>query len=179
MPATDPVLPLIVELGLGLLFLSACVHKLRDFSVFKATLEDYQLVPTALSSLISVCIIAAEGLAALGLLSRLYVMPAITCGVVLLSLYSAAMGINLLRGRRDIDCGCTGPAMRQSISQWMVARNVVLAGTAIFVLAPQVPRDLGLVDLMTVVLGVTTAALIYNSANFLIANGPKLQQLRG
>lgn len=179
MPALDPLLALIAELGLGVLFLSACIHKLRAFAVFTATLEEYRLVPAPLTGAAAAATTLLEALAAIGLLSRSYVGPAMGLGLALLALYSAAIAINLLRGRRDIDCGCTGPAMRQSISEWMVVRNVLLMAAGFLAVLPVAPRQIGILDVTTAVFGVVTGALIYNAANFLIANGPKLQQLRG
>ena len=40
---------------------------------------------------------------------------AAAAAALLLALYAGAIGVNLARGRRDIDCGCGGPASRQPI----------------------------------------------------------------
>ena len=51
--------------------------------------------------------------------------PRIVGGAALLLAYAAVMAINLVRGRRFIDCGCGGAA--QPLSLGLVLRNVVLA----------------------------------------------------
>ena len=52
---------------------------------------------------------------------------ALVAAAALLAAYGAAIGVNLARGRRHIDCGCVGPAARRPIGGWLVARNGVLA----------------------------------------------------
>jgi hypothetical protein len=42
-------------------------------------------------------------------------------------LFAVAMGINLRRGRRHIDCGCFQSALKQTLSWTLVVRNVVMA----------------------------------------------------
>jgi hypothetical protein len=174
----DPVFRLIIELGLGVLFLSACVHKLRAPAIFISTLADYQIFPAPLLAPLGWLIVAAEAFAGAALLTRLLAEPGLVCALLLLLGYSAGISLNLVRGRRYIDCGCTGPAMRQSISEWLVVRNLILAGAGALCLQAVIARQLGLIDASTVLFGVLTSALIYSSANFLIASGPKLQQLR-
>ena len=45
----------------------------------------------------------------------------------LLSAFAVAMGINLLRGRRHIDCGCFQGALKQPLRWTLVIRNALLA----------------------------------------------------
>jgi hypothetical protein len=61
----------------------------------------------------------------------------------LLLLFALAMGINLRRGRRHIDCGCFQSALEQTLSWTLVMRNAVLAllmGLAL--LSNDAPHDL-------------------------------------
>jgi hypothetical protein len=46
---------------------------------------------------------------------------------LLLIVFAAAMAINILRGRRHIDCGCFQSALKQTLSWTLVARNAGLA----------------------------------------------------
>ncbi len=170
---------LVIEISLGMLFLFACVQKLRAPGVFASTLADYQILPVALLIPCSWMIVAAEAFAGAGLLSRVLVTPSLKTGVILLLGYSAGIALNLLRGRRYIDCGCTGPANRQTISEWLVVRNLTLAGAGMLCIESGVERELGVVDYTTVFFGLVVASLVYASVNFLIASGPKLRQLRG
>src|SRR5262249_14927936 len=67
----------------------------------------------------------------------------------LLGLYAAAIAVNLARGRRHLDCGCTGPALRRPISGWLVLRNLVLVAIAPADLAPLATPPLGGIDRLT------------------------------
>jgi hypothetical protein len=96
----------------------------------------------------------------------------------LLALYAGAMGVNLARGRRHIDCGCMGPAARQSLSGWLIARNLLLALVALAGLQRTVPRELYWLDLVSVAAAVSALVLIYAAINHLIANAPNLARLR-
>ncbi len=87
----------------------------------------------------------------------------------MLLVYAAAVGVNLRRGRRHIDCGCAGPAARRPISGWLVARNVVLAAAALAGLAPVAPRGLVWVDAFTVVAATTALAACWTAADQLLA----------
>ena len=103
---------------------------------------------------------------------------AILAIAVLLLVYTLAIGINLLRGRRDIDCGCGGPARRQTLSGWLVARNLVLMVLGLGCFMPVTARVLYWMDFVTIGLGVLAFLLLYATVNSLVANQPKLQQLR-
>jgi hypothetical protein len=75
----------------------------------------------------------------------------------LLLLFALAMGINLRRGRRHIDCGCFQNALKQTLSWALVMRNVVLALLAgLALLSNQVPDDL-----LTLVNGYLTGGALF------------------
>jgi len=104
------------------LFASAALHKIRTFTEFTGFVAGYRLLPEGLVRLGSGLIVAAELTAipaALGLIPGLTQLPAL-----LLLAYASAMGVNLLRGRNDVDCGCGGTPM--PISWAAVARNLAL-----------------------------------------------------
>jgi hypothetical protein len=46
-------------------------------------------------------------------------------GLLLLS-FSVAMGVNLRRGRKDLNCGCSGARQPQKISGRLILRNAIL-----------------------------------------------------
>ncbi len=173
----DPTIAIMLRLSLALLLLTAALHKLRVFDRFRETVLDYRLLPPALAGVASVGILGAEMGIAAALLS-----PAATFGLLgaagLLGTYGAAIGINLWRGRRHIDCGCVGPALRQSLSEWLVVRNGGLVTLALAGLAPVASRPLGWIDVVTIAGGVAVLAATYGSVNQLIANAPELARLR-
>jgi len=67
--------------------------------------------------------------------------------VGLLLLITAAVGLNVLRGRTHIDCGCGwGPEV--PLGGGLLLRNLVLAAAALLVLLPVTPRETVWLDLV-------------------------------
>ena len=109
-----------------LIFIAAVVQKFRQPNDFIRALAGYRLVPDGALRFWWLLPLA-ELLAALELL--LSIGESRWLALSLLLLYAAAIAINLLRGRYDIDCGCGGEAT--PIGWGLVMRNVVLAGLAV------------------------------------------------
>ena len=161
----DPVFGWITRVSLGVLFASAFAHKLRDIDRFAAILQGYRLLPLRLTRPAAIAVAAAEAATA-GMLA----VPALdplgsAAALLLLAVYCAAIGVNLARGRRDIDCGCLGPANRQRISPWLLIRNGVLAVGAAIVLADAGARALTGIDAVSIVAGVGVIALIWQAVH--------------
>ena len=125
--ASTPPYNLVAALILSYVFVLAGLHKCRAPAEFATTLANYRILPEGIDP--AMRIPAPRG----GNHDRR--CPADTChGTVLaafsagtlLCIYMAAIAVNLLRGRRNIDCGCGGPAQKQTISEWMIARNGIL-----------------------------------------------------
>ena len=177
MTQIDPVILLVLRLTLAFIFVTALAHKLKDPRAFSAAVAEYQLLPSAL---------LIPGTAALLLLEVLVVLALVLPGlghfgawgaVASLTLYAGAMSVNLARGRRDIDCGCSGPALRQQLSEWLVLRNATLVALAVLAAQPTTGRVLSGWDASTIVFGVVALLLLYSTENHLIANQPKLKAL--
>jgi hypothetical protein len=172
----DPVFALVARLALALLFASAAAHKLRDLDAFRAALAGYRLVPERALGAAAFALVALELVAAAGLVaSRAFGVLALA----LLAAYTAAIAVNLARGRREIDCGCFGPAARQPLSGALLLRNATLLGAAALACAPVAGRALSWIDAFSIAGGVSFAALAFASQNALIANAPRLRALRG
>jgi len=175
----DPVVVLALRAAGAALFASAALHKLRGFAEFRVALADYQLVPWWTSGIAARALVAAECATAVLLLSPLARPTGFAAAAGLLALYGAAIAVNLLRGRRDIDCGCFGPAQRAPLGVGLVVRNALLAAVALTGLLPTVDRPLGGVDAITAAALVLALALLHAAASQLIANAPRLRSLRG
>ncbi len=151
----------------------AAVHKLRDIGAFRAAVEQYQLVPPLWAVPTGALLIAAEwGLAVGVCLPRVGSVLALAAAALFV-LYGAAMTVNLIRGRPDIDCGCSGPAGRQPISVALVARNVVLAGVAAAGALPVSLRQWHWLDALTVAAAVIALVALYAAADGLMANASR------
>jgi hypothetical protein len=161
--ALDPVFGWIVRLGLALLFAAAVTHKLRDMPRFIATLQGYRLLPRALAAPAAIVLCAAEGATAATLAVPALDPLGAIAALGLLCTYGAAVGINLARGRRDIDCGCLGPANRQTLSPWLLVRNGVLALGTATLLAGVGGRELIWLDVFSIACGVAVLALLWHA----------------
>lgn len=174
----DPLITIIISICMSLLFGFAVVHKLKAFAVFRATMDEYQLIPKQLSGPAAVFLIMLELLAAILVL----VAPTQTAGLlvmaVLLFIYTVGISINLLRGRRDIDCGCSGPASRHELSGWLVLRNLILLSLALLALNPLAQRPMNWLDAVVVLFSVLVASGLYMGLNQLLAQAPRLAALR-
>jgi len=149
---------------LAVVFLIAFLHKVGAPASFVTTLKAYRLLPDGLALIAAYALIAAELVAAFALLVN-SVFGSIAA-VSLLAIYALAILVNLLRGRRDIDCGCSGPYVRQTLSGWLIARNIGLIAVALLTMLPAAePRNLGVLDWFTSLAAAATFGLIYFSAN--------------
>lgn len=171
----DPAIGWILALSLGLLLASAAVHKLRNPARFRSALAGYRLLPEAALSASGVVVIGIEFAAA-----ALLVLPAErplggALAAALMAAYGTAIGINLLRGRTRIDCGCLGVGTSDRIAWWMVGRNVALALVALVVRLPATPRELEALDWVTVAGTVAVVALLFSTVGRLAS----LPSLRG
>ncbi len=166
----DPVAGAIVCGGCAWLFGFAAVHKLRSPAQFAGTLSGYRVLPAFLSAPASVLLPILEGLTALGLLLGRTREAASLLGCGLLVAYAAAMGVNLLRGRRHLDCGCLGAHQRGRISGALVWRNLLLAPVlAAAGCSRWGVRPWNWLDIGTTFVAVCAFALLYTAANGLLA----------
>lgn len=175
----DPIFIIASALAVAVLLASAATHKLRAPGRFARQLADYQLLPEALVRPISRVIPLLELLIAFALLVPFSRAIAAVSAAVLIALYAAAIGINLWRGRRDIDCGCAGPDQAQPLRPILLARNAVLVALALLASSTPIVRDLGFFDGFVTLAASAVALLIYAAADGLLANSPLLLKLIG
>lgn len=162
---TDPTFALTVRWALALVFLSAVAHKLKAAAAFRTTLANYRLLPERLLTPTAYSIIVLELVAVAALLSNSRLGSGMASG--LLMIYTLAIVINLARGRLDIDCGCSGAAIRQTLSAWLVVRNAGLLAAALVTVPAANPRPLHPLDWFTALAAVATFILIYSAATML------------
>jgi len=173
----DPVVLATLRAALALLFAAAALHKLRDPAGFGAVLAEYRVLPRSLLRAGVWLVPALEAGIALALLAPGRLGPAAAAG--LLTSYAAAVGLNLARGRRELDCGCLGPGQRQPISGALVARNALLAAGALACLLRVAPRALVWLDFATIAAASACLVLLWLGAQRALALRPRLAALRG
>jgi len=178
----DPTLPHIFAALLAIIFLGGAGQKLRDVDGFVMAVEQYRLLPERWAAVAAKSLLAAEIAAGLLLLPLATRAAGAGLALALLIAFTVAITINLLRGRRAIDCGCGGPEGGQHLSWGLVLRNVTLGAMAALssaTLATEIPRTLVWLDGLTLVAGTLALYGLYAAANQLMTNRPRLLKLRG
>lgn len=178
----DPVLTRAAGAALAVIFIAGAWQKLRDAELFRGAVENYRLLPDAMvgpfSRLLPLWELAAGAL----LLFPATRAAAGGLALPLLLAVTGAVAVNLLRGRRDFDCGCGGLAAghvgEQTLGWGLVLRNGVLAAALLLALREDVSRPLVWVDYLSVAGGTLALIGLYIAANQLMANQPRLQALR-
>lgn len=146
------------------MFLNAGMMKYRHSHYSQQALEAYQLTPKAMSKSLNRCLFSFELLLVPALIIPATQALALYLAALLLSIYALAIAINLLRGRKRLDCGCNGPEARQSISWWLVLRNISMV-----LLLLWVPAQSGFASPTVYVL-----ALLCSAAIILLRQGAQL-----
>lgn len=174
MDGLDPVGVWTLRLFVAALLARAAVAKLRAPRHFAAAIRDYALVPEAIVGALAVAFLGAELLLAIALLVPITASGAAFGTAALLALYTGAIGLNLLRGRRDIDCGCAGPAARQPLHEGLVLRNGAYLAAALVAGLTPAARALHWIDLSTIAAGALSLLALSVAVDGLIANAPRL-----
>ena len=173
----DPAIVLLARTSLSLLFGVAAAHKLLHPRELLAALDAYDLASRRFNTAIARLLPLLEFAVAIGtwiLPTRVY---ASLLAAALLTIYAAAIGINLARGRHDLDCGCTAFGRRSPIAGWMLARNAILTVLAVLAAAPVAPRTLTLTDALTVTGGLCVLTLIYLAVGGLLRTATSARRL--
>ncbi len=175
----DPAIHVALRLSLALLLLGAFRHKARDVAGFRAAVANYRILPAWAVTAGAALLLAGELGVGIALHAPGLAGAAALAAAALLTLYSVAIGVNLVRGRRDIDCGCSGPGARRTLGVGLLVRNAVLIATAALCAVPTSGRPLLWLDALTVTGGAAALALLYGAYDAALANAPRLRELRG
>jgi hypothetical protein len=126
-----PSLLFVLETAAGLtgalVFARAAAFKLRDVEAFADALAGYRILPIGLVGAAARILPVIEATCALALVAPWTRTAGGLAAAGLLVGFALAMAVNLLRGRREIDCGCGDPARRQPLAWSLVGRNLGLA----------------------------------------------------
>ena len=164
----DPLLNLAIALPISVLLISASQHKRADLPRFRAQLGAYDVLPASTVATSATLLPWAELGTGLALLVPALRPAAAAIACALFATYALAIAVNLIRGRKDIDCGCGGPA--QPLSWLLVARNALLVGLSLALTLPVLERSLSAVDAFALGLTTLLACLGYLAAGQLLHN---------
>lgn len=169
----DPALALTAALLLAGILAAGGSSKLAEPLAFAGVVANYRLLPTGLVAPFAFALPVVEVGTALGLLLPATRPAAAGLAAGLLLLFAAAMAINLLRGRGDIDCGCHAGPMRQRIGWPLVVRNLALAaGIGAVALGGSAARPLTGLDWLTVAAAAGSLGLLHAAVGRLFGLAP-------
>lgn len=176
--ALDPTLAWALRWALAGVWLLAAVHKAADPAAFRTAVAGYRLVPEMLTAAVARTLFCIELAVAAGL-----VIPATSGGAglasaALLALYAGAMAVNLARGRRDLDCGCSAPGTLRPLGEGLLVRNAVLAALSLVAALPPASRRFEWLDGFTVAAAAATLLLLHFGAEAVFTNAPRSRSLR-
>jgi uncharacterized membrane protein len=177
MLTVDPTASWTISIALTLIFGASAAIKFAEFGEFRAAVANYRIVPESLAAIAAAIVPVAEVAGGLGILIPRTHHAAAALLLMLLAVFTAAIVANLMRGRLHVDCGCFGSALRQPLSWWLPARNAALMVLAAISIARTGERSMTPLDLVTIVFGAATVAVLYIAANYLLANLPRLRTL--
>jgi hypothetical protein len=173
----DPVYSLTISAAAGLVLVQGAWQKWQQHEAFAAAMQDYELIPDVAVPSASRALIATEATIGLALLWPCSHPWALLAGIALLVMVTAAVVLNLLRGRTAISCGCGG-ASDQQISWSLVMRNGLFATLLGLAAQPWSDRQLIPLDYLTCLVGALMLAGFYAVVGQLLSNQPRLDALR-
>lgn len=115
-----------IALFFAYLFIFSAITKIKGFSDHVEIVTSYKVLPSLFSITFSLGFIAVEVISSLLIILRFHVVIGITLLGVLTFIYSIAILINLLRGRRDLSCGCGEVLGDHNLSYKLVVRNALI-----------------------------------------------------
>jgi hypothetical protein len=167
----DPMVSAFAQAILMLVFLAGAWSKLRARETFEGVVYNYRILPEFAVAPVSYLLPAVELAIGLGLAWAPTRPYAAGGAVLVLAVFNVAIGINLARGRREIDCGCFSSVLKQHLSSGLIVRNVVLMGLAAWLAwgMPQVTA--GWLDWLVGLAAAVVVALVYMTVALLAAQG--------
>ncbi|HEX6017431.1 MAG TPA: MauE/DoxX family redox-associated membrane protein [Burkholderiaceae bacterium] len=177
LPAIDPVFAHSAAAVVGAVLLIGAVEKLREPESWRDALENYKLLPSAAVPAFARTLPLLEILAGVLLLPLATRQLGALVALALLAMFTAAIAINLLRGRDRIDCGCGGNA-HTPLSTAVVLRTVVLMLLAVAAAAPLLGRATVWLDFVAAGLATLFLLGLYFLANSMLGRQAQLLDLR-
>jgi hypothetical protein len=166
----DPMTLAFAQAILMLVFLAGAWSKLRARETFEGVVYNYRVLPEFAARPASYLLPMIELAVGLGLAYGPTQPYAAAGAVLLLTVFNVAIAVNLLRGRREIDCGCFSSVLKQRLSGGLIVRNLGLMGLAAW-FAWGVPRALvkpaGWLDWTVGLAAALVVALVYMTASLL------------
>lgn len=133
-----------MKIGLATLFISTGIDKIKKFSIHQLIIKEYRIIPENQIRLFTIIEIFAEIFISICLFIGLFHTFTLICAALLFLVYSVAILVNLLRGRKEISCGCGGVLGNHKLSWMLVVRNLCIGAVSVILL--MYPLSLGSLD---------------------------------
>jgi len=157
------------------LFAQAGVHKLdpKNDLYFSSLIAEYGLGNVKIASLVAKLVGVFELAIAVAIVYPATRAEAAVVAAGLLFVYMINMAYQLYQGRRDLDCGCSGPGGELKMSGHLLVRNFIFVVIALFCLAPSNSPAMGMwvLGILLAIIGI----MINLSSEQLIGNAQKLK----
>lgn len=169
-----------LRLGLAGILAISTWQKLRQASEFRAAVAGY-LGPRFAGPLpiafASTTVLAAEAVVAIWLCAPGQPGGAYAAAGLFVG-YAVLMAALLVRGRTDVDCGCSWGVSRQPVSLGLVLRNLVLAALAWLAADGSGEHRLTVLDGAAAILTAAVLFSFYTVFTALLANASNLREAR-
>lgn len=121
-----------IRILLGTLLLIAGIGKLLNISSFISAVSGYKLLPRMAVIYFSRILPYVEIFVGISLWVRVFDPWNEILASCLFVMFAVAITINLLRGRRNISCGCLGPNNKNHLNWQLVFRNILFVSLAVY-----------------------------------------------
>jgi hypothetical protein len=155
------------RLTVAAIFALAAIHAMRDWTVFAGIVERYRIAPRWLSVIAARTVPPLELAAAAALLVPSRAGAAL--GLCLMASFTAAIVLNIARGRVSIDCGCGGVS-GQTLSKGLVLRNAGIMAGLVVAWGTPTRATIGGISAIGVLCASAALIALYFAANQLMRN---------
>lgn len=132
MPSVIDYLGFACRILIGLVLMSSGFTKTDNWDHHINTIRGYRLLPESLLKPAGFALAVSEVLLGSAMVLGVGLRAAGLATSVIMVLYGLAISVNLLRGNRNIECGCGGVLGAHKISWWLSARNLALAAVSLW-----------------------------------------------
>lgn len=116
----------LARLLVGLALLCGGIAKSLNFSWFTEILHKYDLIPAIFVRKVAFAVAALELGVGVGLIASLMLPWVAYAAVIVLVIFTLAVGIALKRGKFNMACGCGSPASKATVGWQAIFRNLGL-----------------------------------------------------
>jgi uncharacterized membrane protein YphA (DoxX/SURF4 family) len=122
---------ILVRIALGLIFVYASVHKIRDPVAFAGSVAAYKILPYSLNFLVAAILPWVELICGLLLVVGYRVKAAASIVIAMNLVFIVALSSTIVRGL-DIDCGCFKQGGDKTPAWEVIIRDVIFLVAATF-----------------------------------------------